>query len=278
MPITITLITDEVSPVLADGLRMAAEEGLGQVDVRSIDGVNFMSLEADQQRAAAREIREAGLKVGTLATPLLKWPAAGQVAGDMGDQFGFDRKCRTDDQLYEDAFRAAEVLGARHLRIFSLLKHDGFALAELDGAYEKLTRLAERHDATLHVENEHVCNVHTVADLVAAMHRWRHPRLRALLDIPNAWRAERPSQEQLEAIMPFVEQIHFKDWSEAKGRMVALGEGDIPFRALLAPAHAAAVRRAITFVVETHVPSEPAAATKRSVRALKALAATPTHG
>lgn len=273
MSIALSLITDEVSPVLADGLRMAAEEGLAIVDVRSIGGVNFMSLDEAAQRAAAKEIRDAGLAVGTLATPLLKWPAPGHAAADMGDQFGFDTKGRTTDQLYEDAFRCAEILGARNLRVFSLLKHDGFTLAELDDDYAKLIRLAERNDATLHIENEHVCNLHTVADLVAAMHRWRHPRLQALLDIPNAWRRERPSEGDIEALTPFVSQIHFKDWSEAKGRMVALGEGDIPFRLLLEPIYAAGRERDITFVVETHVPSEPAAATRRSVRALRSLAA-----
>jgi hypothetical protein len=97
--------------------------------------------------------------------------------------------------------------------------------------------------------------------------------LQALLDIPNAWRDERPSEADLEAITPFVSQIHFKDWSEAKHQRVAVGEGDIPFRLLLEPLYAAARHRDITFVVETHMPSEPAAATRRSVRALKALAA-----
>ncbi|MDX2156290.1 MAG: sugar phosphate isomerase/epimerase [Hyphomicrobiaceae bacterium] len=273
MPITVSLITDEVAPELDAALRLAAEEGLTTVDVRSIGGVNVLSLDVAAQRAAARQIRDAGLTVGTLATPLLKWPAPGRSTADMGDQFGFDAGGRSHDQLYEDAFRCAEILGARNLRVFSLLKHDGFELAELDGDYEKLIRLAERHDATLHVENEHVCNFHSVADLVSAMHRWRHPRLRALLDIPNAWRRARPGEADIEAVTPFVEQLHFKDWSEAKGRMVALGEGDIPFRLLLEPIYGAARSRPITFVVETHVPTEPAAATRRSVRALKGLAA-----
>lgn len=273
MPITVSLITDEVSPVLAEGLRMAVEEGLTTVDVRSIGGVNFMSLDEAAQRSAAKEIRDAGLSVGTLATPLLKWPAPGQSADDLGDQFGFDTKGRSQDELYEDAFRCAETLGARDLRIFSLLRYDGFTLAALDHDYDTLLRLAERRDMTLHVENEPVCNIHTVADLVAAMHRWRHPRLRALLDIPNAWRSERPSEADLEAITPFVSQLHFKDWSEARNQRTAVGEGDIPFRMLLEPIYAAARDRDITFVAETHMPSEPAAATRRSVRALKALAA-----
>jgi len=272
MPISVSLLTDEVSPVLAEGLRMAAEEGLGKVDVRSIRGINFMSLDEADQRAAAKEIRDAGLAVGTLATPLLKWPAPGQSAINMGDQFGFDTRGRSHDRLYEDAFRCAEILGARDLRVFSLIKYDGFTLSDLDRDYEMLLRLAERHDMRLHVENEAVCNVHTVADLITVAERWRHPRLHALLDLPNAWRRERPTEAELETIAPFVSQVHLKDWSEAQNTRVAVGEGDIPFRMLLAPICAEARRRDITFVVETHMPLEAAAATRRSIRAVKALA------
>lgn len=276
MTIAVSLITDEVAPDLAPGLRMAAEEGLDVVDVRSIGGVNFMSLDEDAQRRAAKEIRDAGLAVGTLATPLLKWPAPGQTADDMGDQFGFDRGGRTDAQLYEDACRCAEMLGCRNIRIFSLLKYEGFRLGDLEPALDVLTRLAERHDVTLHIENEHVCNLHTVADLIDCMHRFGHSRLKALLDIPNAWRTARPSEDQLQAIAPHVDQSHFKDWSAAKGRFVPLGEGDIPFAAMLEPLHVAARERAITFVVETHVPDDQPSATLRSVRALKRLASPPS--
>lgn len=272
MPISISLITDEVSPHLSDGLRMAVEEGLSKVDVRSIGGINFMSLDESAQRTAANEIRDAGLTVGTLATPLLKWPAPGQRACDMGDQFGFDTRGRTTDQLCEDAIRCADLLGTRDLRVFSLLKYDTFSLPDLDRDYGTLLRLAEQNDLTIHVENEPVCNIHTVADLVAAMRRWQHPRLRALLDIPNTWRHQRPTEADLQDVTPFVSQLHFKDWSETLGRRAAVGEGDIPFRLLLEPIYAAAESRDITFVAETHMPDEASEATRRSVRTLKALA------
>ena len=272
MSISLSLITDEVSPVLADGLRLATDEGLAKVDIRSIGGINFMSLDDGAQRAAASEIRDAGLRVGTLATPLLKWPAPGHAAADAGDQFGFDARGRSHAELYDDAIRSADLLGARDLRIFSLLTCDGFTLSLLDDHYDRLLRLAERHDLTLHVENEPVCNVCTVADLVAAMHRWNHPRLRALLDIPNTWRRQRPTEADIAAVAPYVTQLHFKDWSDARNARVAVGDGDIPFRMLLEPIYAEAAHRDITFVAETHMPSAPTEATRRSIRTLKALA------
>ena len=54
----------------------------------------------------------------------------------------------------ERSVRCADILGARDIRVFSLLAHDGFALSELDGDYDKLIRLAERQDCRLHIEND----------------------------------------------------------------------------------------------------------------------------
>ena len=90
MPIAFSVITDEIAPDPSAGIAFALEEGLDQVDVRSVSGINFLSLEPAHQQRVARQIRDAGLHVGCLATPLLKWPAPGQSAADAGDQVRTD--------------------------------------------------------------------------------------------------------------------------------------------------------------------------------------------
>lgn len=274
MPHTLSVLTDEISPSLSAAIRFAAEEELATVDVRSVDGVNFLSLPPERQMAVARELKDAGLAVGCLATPLLKWPAPGRTAATMGDQFGFDAAGRSVAQLYDDAFRAAEVLGTRHLRVFSFLAYNGFEPGDLDPEYESLVHRAERHGATIHVENENVCNIASVADLIAVLGRIGHPRLRALLDIPNAWRAGTPpTAAELRTVMPLVDQMHFKDYSKARGRFVVLGEGDIPFAEQLPVCVGAAAGRSLAYVVETHVPDDQPGSTRRSLAVLRRLAA-----
>jgi sugar phosphate isomerase/epimerase len=266
----ISVITDEVSPRLEDGIAFAIEEGLNTVDVRSIGGVNFLSLGRAEQQRAARQIKEAGLKVGCLATPILKWPASGKSVASSGDQFGFDRRGRSDEEIYRDAFEAAAQLGTRNLRIFTLLTYDGFVLKDLRGDLEKLLRLAESNDAVLHVENEPVCNVMSVADLVDLMGAWKHARLRALLDIGNAWWIGKPpSEADLVAVMPYVSQMHIKDYSAESKRPVALGEGTIPYDRNLRTCLGALDGRAITLTIETHVPTDPANATRKSLATLR---------
>lgn len=271
---TLSVLTDEVSPDLSVGLRFAREEGLDTVDIRSIGGINFLSIEPKRQQAIADEIKAAGLKVGCFATPLFKWPRPGTSAGGMGDQFGFDRKGRTDAELFEESCEAAALLGTDNLRIFSYLTYDGFKLTDLEDDYGALLALADKYDLTLHVENEPVCNIATVPDLIALMRAWNNPRLRALLDIGNAtYSGAPPSPVELEAVIPFAELLHFKDYAKAAHAYAPMGAGDIPFEALMPGCWNAAGSRPLSLVVETHVPGDQPNATRRSLAGVRRLTA-----
>jgi hypothetical protein len=117
--LTICLITDEVSPSLDQGPAFAREEGIGAVDLRLIDGRNVLVLSRGELADAARRVRAAGLSVSCICTPLLKWSPPGKTAQTQGDQFGFELGDRTPRDIYAEAFAAAEILGARNLRVFS---------------------------------------------------------------------------------------------------------------------------------------------------------------
>ena len=267
--LTLCLITDEVSPSLDEGLAFARAEGIGTIDLRVIDGRNVLALSRDELAGAAQRTRAAGLSVSCICTPLLKWSPPGKASQAKGDQFGFELGDRAPGVVYAQAFEAAEVLGARDLRIFSYLAYDGYRVDDLRGPIDELLALAEKFDMKLHVENEGVCNIAGFAELEALVTAYRHPRLRALPDIANAYRAGLPpSSADLARLLPFTDILHFKDYANAARRFVAMGEGDIPFRALLAatlPAH----ELPLMLTIETHAPSEPAATTRRSVYGLR---------
>jgi L-ribulose-5-phosphate 3-epimerase len=269
--LTLCLITDEVSPSLDEGIAFARAEGIGTVDLRVIDGRNVLALSREELGGAARRVRAAGLSVSCICTPLLKWSPPGKAAQTKGDQFGFELGDRAPGAVYAQAFEAAEALGARNLRVFSYLTYDGYRVDDLRGPIDELLALAEKFDMVLHVENEGVCNIAGFAELEELVTAYRHKRLRALPDIANAYRRGLPpSAADLARLLPFTDMLHFKDYSNAAQRFVAMGEGDIPFAALLAktlPAH----DRPLLLTIETHAPSEPAATTRRSVRGLRQL-------
>ena len=167
--LTLCLITDEVSPSLDEGLAFARAEGIGMVDLRVIDGRNVLALSRGELVGAARRVRDAGLSVSCICTPLLKWSPPGRASQAKGDQFGFDLGDQAPGMVYAQAFEAAEVLGARNLRIFSYLAYDGYRVEDLRGPIDDLLALAERFDMKLHVENEGVCNI---AGFAEASRRW----------------------------------------------------------------------------------------------------------
>jgi sugar phosphate isomerase/epimerase len=267
--LTINLITDEVSPSLDAGLAFAREEGIGLVDLRVVDGRNVLALSRGELADAARRVRAAGLAVSCICTPLLKWSPPGNASRALGDQFGFDLGDRAPRDVYGEAFAAAEILGARNLRIFSYLAYDDYRLDDLRAPIDDLLALAERFDMKLHVENEGVCNIAGFAELEALVTAYRHPRLRALPDIANAYRcAMPPSAADLARLLPFSDILHIKDYSEAAGRFVAVGEGDIPTAAILAAA-LPTCEAPLTLTIETHAGYDPEATTRRSVSGLR---------
>ena len=190
--LTFCLITDEVSPSLDEGIAFARAESISTIDLRVIDGRNVLTLSRDELAGAARRVRAAGLSVSCICTPLLKWSPPGRSSQATGDQFGFELGDRPAGEVYAQAFEAAELLGARNLRIFSYLAYDGYRVDDLRGPIDDLLVLAERFDMKLHVENEGVCNIASLAGLEALVAAYRHPRLRTLVDIANACRAGLP--------------------------------------------------------------------------------------
>jgi sugar phosphate isomerase/epimerase len=267
--LTICLITDEVSPSLDEGLAFAREEGIGTVDLRVIDGRNVLALSRNELANAAQRVRAAGLIVSCICTPLLKWSPPGKTSQAHGDQFGFELGARAPRDVYGKAFAAAEILGVRNLRIFSYLAYDDYRVDDLRGPIDDLLALAEKFDMKLHVENEGVCNIAGFAELEALMTAYRHPRLRALPDIANAYRKSLPpSAADLARLLPFTDMLHVKDYANAARGFVAVGEGDIPLAALLA-ATLPTREAPLTLTIETHAALEPVATTRRSVSGLR---------
>lgn len=269
LDLTLSFITDEVSPHLETSLRFAQAEEVSAIDLRVIDGRNAIELPRDELTKAARLVQSHGLSVACVCTPLLKWSPQGRSTSAKGDQFGFELGDRDPASVYTQAFEAAEILDARDLRIFSYLAYEGFQLQDLRQPLDRLLRLAEKFDMKLHVENEVVCNVVDLSQLYALVAQYEHPRLRALPDIANAYRAgTMPKAEDVARLLPFSDILHLKDYSETSRRFVAVGEGDIPLAPMLAatlPERTAP----LTLTVETHAGSEPEETTRRSIRGLR---------
>lgn len=189
--IPIAAITDEFSPDLETALQPMQEIGMDAVELRVVFGKNIMDLSEDELHLVQEMTAARGMKVLSIASPLLKCVLPG--GGDIDTRFQqdiFASKHTFEDQprLTEHAFYIAKKLGARIVRVFSYWRtvdpekcFEGVCAA-LQGLAEK----AAAHDLIIGLENEHACNIGTARETARVLERIRHPSLMVVWDPANA--------------------------------------------------------------------------------------------
>jgi len=139
-----------------------------------------------------------------------------------------------------------------------------------------LTDLALTYSVDIEIENEPVCNVGSVAELVAFFDALPEPRpeaVKPLLDIGNGWAiGTPPTDAEIESLAEYIDAIHLKDRDTTAKRTVPLGDGDIPWADELRRLLRGVKVPEVLASIETHCPSDGRNATARSVAALRRIA------
>ena len=188
----IAAITDEFSPTeLERALAGMADVGMTGAELRVVGGRNTIELTDDELDAVRRTVEARGMKVVSLASPLLKCvlpdspPLDTSVQHDVfGSPYTFDDQPR----LTRRAFEVAERVGARIIRVFSYWRTVEPERC-YDGARAALYELAEqaaRRGMIIGVENEHACNAGTGAETARLITGLDHPALQIIWDPANA--------------------------------------------------------------------------------------------
>jgi len=274
--LALAVIGDEIGPTLDEMISFCAENDVRRLDMRTVGGRNLMGMKLDEVAGIARTLEKAGLSIPTFVSPVLKWAMPGKEAAGGKVDFAFDpASCPSDDPLAY-AFDVAIVLKARKLRVFTHLRYPGYQPFDLVPPFERLTDLAAGYSVDLEVENEPVCNVGSVADLVAFFEEFPEPlptTLKPLLDIGNAWAiGAPPSDAEVDALAEHIDAIHLKDRDMTAKRTVPLGDGDIPWAEELKRLLRGVKVPEVLASIETHCPGDGRNATARSVAALRRIA------
>lgn len=160
-------------------------------ELRMIDGKNVLDLDDDELKRAKEVLDAAGLRVISIASPLLKCVLPGGPELDSRFQHDvFASKHTFEDQprLTERAFTIAKFFGARIVRVFSYWR-----TASPDACQEAIVRalsdlatLAAKENVIVGLENEHACNVATAAETARIFASIAHPNLQIVWDPANA--------------------------------------------------------------------------------------------
>ncbi|GMA94085.1 hypothetical protein GCM10025881_09090 [Pseudolysinimonas kribbensis] len=206
---------DEIDPEPCVQLAVLAAVGARLIDVRSAWDVNIVELDADRLAELAGLVRDAGMAVSAVSSPV------GKV--------DIDTPVEDEVERLERAVAAAHALGAPFVRVFSFQYGHRDPESVRDEVLRRLAALVEvarRGDVVLLLENEsglYGDQPERVLDVVESV---GSERLRVAWDGGNFVRVgRRPFDEAFPLLVAHIAYLHVKD-ALADGASVPAGAGD----------------------------------------------------
>jgi len=188
----IAAITDEFSPTNLDAaLGEMAALGMTGAELRMVWGKNVIDLSDDEIDRARAAVEAAGMRVLSIASPVLKCVLPdGPALDPRFQQDTFAAKYGFEDQpaLTARAFELATRAGARIIRVFSYWRTiDPPAVFDrVAAALQELAQGAAAHGLVIGIENEHACNIGTGEETARLLEAVSHPALQVIWDPANA--------------------------------------------------------------------------------------------
>ncbi len=191
--------------------------GANYIEVRSAWGTNIVDLDDDQLARLKALLDGAGMKVSAIASPI------GKVDVTLPVEHEVERLRR--------AAKAAKVLDARYIRIFSFFHGEGVAVETIrDAVMERMRALAtvaEQSGIVLLHENEKDIFGDIPERVLDIMETVASPALKIAWDAANFVQVGvKPFAEGYAKLRPHLEYLQIKDARFADGVVVPSGEGD----------------------------------------------------
>ena len=232
-------ITDEFSPDLETAARTMHEIGMTASELRVVFGKNIIDLTDEQLDEARRILTARGLKIVSIASPLLKCVLPD--APEVDDRFQQDIFASThtfEDQprLTRRAFDIAERMGARIIRVFSYWRtvDPAQVFDRVVAALKGLAEQASKHNLIVGLENEYACNISTAGETARVLAALDHPNLKVVWDPANAYvSGENPYPDGYRKLpVERIIHVHAKDCHMDAGKHTwgAFGKCDIDWK------------------------------------------------
>ena len=208
--IKLCAFADEAGDSLADQIKAMQENGIGLLELRSIDKVNVTKFTNEQVKEYKKQLDDAGIGVWAIGSPI------GKVK--IEDDFNIDL------DLCKRTIEIANMFDAKSLRMFSFYGTNGDA-KYTDLVMERLAKYVEAargSGVTLCHENEKGI-YGDIAVRCLEIHK-NLPELKCVFDPANYVQCGQDTLEAWEMLEPYVFYGHIKD-SLADGSIVPPGKG-----------------------------------------------------
>lgn len=256
---SLAAITDEFSADLGTALAGMTTAGMTGAELRVVNGRNILEWSNDDVDAMRRAVEAAGMRVVSIASPVLKCVLPGGPAIDARlaqDVFGARYTFEDHERLAARALDIAERCGAGIVRVFS-----GWRTVDPDACFDTIAAmLADLGDRAatgglvIAIENEYACNVGTGAEAARMIRAVAHPAVKVLWDpanasilgevaYPDGYRCLSPA----DIVHVHAKDCRVRDYTPTWG---LIGEMDVDWRGQLRALHADGYRGFVS--LETH--------------------------
>jgi L-ribulose-5-phosphate 3-epimerase len=238
----IAAITDEFSQDIETAARAMARIGMTGAELRMVFGKNIIDLTDDEVDRAREIAAQSGLRIISIASPLLKCLLPDSPAVDARfhqDVFAAQHAFADQPRLAQRALEIAERTGAGIIRVFSYWRTVApeQCFERIARALEGLARQAAPHGLIIGLENEHACNIATGEETARLLDAVDHPNLKVVWDPGNAYvSGETPYPDGYRRLARLavnrIVHVHAKDCRMEGHRAVwgPLGECDIDWK------------------------------------------------
>ena len=224
---------DEISPDIGEQIRVCRENGVTDFELRSVNKINVLDLDAKLRAEVRSRLRDAGMGVASIGSPIGKV----KINQPWGEHF----------EKFKIAVDMAEFFAAPMIRIFSYYPpekgQDMHAhrdevmrrmLAKVDYVRGKPLTLVHENEADIYGEHGKDC-----LDLMKTVNS---PQFRSAFDFCNFIMCDEHPLDNWKFLKAYTTHIHVKDGSLKDHRILPAGEGDGQIGEILADAYQSGYR------------------------------------
>lgn len=235
----ISLLTDEIARSPEDAIAFCKQYGVRWVELRGVPGGGgtYASMGESVLVPAARQLKEAGLRVSFLNTPMLKFTMPGTEPARRRNETPEQRQQREErerarfERRHEElarALRAAEIFEVSIVRIFTFTRvaEPSSLLPRVAEVLAPMAAEARRRGMRLLVENEGSCNVATAAELRRLCELLPDPGLGVNWDPVNALGFREPAWPEGYRLLPLERLGNV----QMKARGLVIGPDFLPWK------------------------------------------------
>lgn len=201
---------DEAGDSLAQQIDAMRANGIANLEIRNVDGVNVSDLDVNKAKEVKSALDDNGISVFSIGSPIGK--------------IGIDDDFEAHLEKFKHTLEIADVLGAKAFRLFSFyIDKDKNPLDFTDKVLERLSRFADvPTDVTLCHENEK--GIFGDKPERCAMIHKALPKIKAVFDPANFVQCGVDTLSAFDMLSPYVHYMHIKD-ALADGTVVPVGGG-----------------------------------------------------